>query len=53
MHGPVDQIREFFEILSLALGIVEILNLNTRIWSKEGYQQPPRQEKKEIPYEIR
>ena len=52
MHGPVDQIREFFEILSLALGIVEILNLNTRIWSKEGYQRPPRQERKEMPYEI-
>jgi hypothetical protein len=30
--GPV---REYFEDLQLAIGIVEDLNLNTRIWSKE------------------
>ncbi len=30
-----DMIREYFEDISLAVGIVEDLNLNTRIWSKE------------------
>ncbi|MFT5169968.1 MAG: hypothetical protein ACI8Q2_000583, partial [Candidatus Omnitrophota bacterium] len=28
-------IEEYFEDLSFAIGIVEDLNLNTRIWSKE------------------
>ena len=28
-------IQEYFEDLQLAIGIVEDLNLNTRIWSKE------------------
>jgi hypothetical protein len=30
-----DLVREYFEDLQLAVGIVEDLNLNTRIWSKE------------------
>ena len=30
-----DMIREYFEDINLAVGIVEDLNLNTRIWSKE------------------
>ena len=30
-----DLIREYFDDLQLAIGIVDDLNLNTRIWSKE------------------
>jgi hypothetical protein len=30
-----DMIREYFEDISLAVGIVDDLNLNTRIWAKE------------------
>jgi hypothetical protein len=29
-----DMVREYFEDLTLAYGIVEDLNLNRRIWSK-------------------
>lgn len=38
IYKPVvefEKIREYFEDINLALGIVEDLNLNTRIWNKE------------------
>jgi len=31
-----DPIKEYFQDLQLAIGIVEDLNLNTRIWTKQG-----------------
>ncbi|MFH2219175.1 MAG: DUF3137 domain-containing protein [Pseudomonadota bacterium] len=43
-----EPIREYFEDLALAVGLVEDLNLNTRIWSKQDPGRPAEDAKPEM-----